>query len=132
MMIKKKKNFVCMYKMVNISKDTYENNNIETIVDSIGKLWLNEKNIEEKLGYKSLPAITNKYDLEYKKRRRELVNESKYQPNRRFLRSDLALKILMNCRTDKSCNFKRSLGFQLRDVVNAKEQAVLESIKKRI
>ena len=106
MMIKKKKIFLCMYKMVNISKDTYENNNIETIVDSIGKLWLNENNIEEKLGCKSLPAITNKYDQEYKKRRRELVNEWKYQPNRRFLRSDLALKILMNCRTDKSCNLK--------------------------
>ena len=28
--------------MVNISKDTYENNDIETIVDSIGNLWLNE------------------------------------------------------------------------------------------
>ena len=38
MMIKKKNFFLCMYKMVNISKDTYENNNIETIVDSIGKL----------------------------------------------------------------------------------------------
>ena len=33
-----------MYKMVNISKDKFENNNIETIVDSIGRLWwLNEK-----------------------------------------------------------------------------------------
>ena len=32
-----------MYKMVNISKDKSENNNIETIVDSIGRLWLNEK-----------------------------------------------------------------------------------------
>ena len=33
--------------MVNINKDTYENNDIETIVDSIVKLCLNEKNIEE-------------------------------------------------------------------------------------
>ena len=39
-----------------IKKDTYENNNIETIVKSIVNLWLNEKNIEEKLGHKSLPA----------------------------------------------------------------------------
>ena len=37
--------------MVNITKETYENNDIETIVDSIGKLWLNEKNKEEKLGH---------------------------------------------------------------------------------
>ena len=41
--------------MVNINKDTYENNDIEAIVDSTGKLWLNEKYIEEKLGHKNLP-----------------------------------------------------------------------------
>ena len=60
-----------MYKMVNINKDTSKNNDIETIEDSIGKLWLNEKNIEEKLGHRNLPAITNKYDQEYKKCRYE-------------------------------------------------------------
>ena len=129
MMIKSFLFFLCMYKMVGISKGTYENNDIETIVESIGTLWLNEKNIEEKLDYKNLPAITNKYDQEYKKRRHELVNEPKYQPNRRFFRSDLALKIIMNCRTDESCNLKRNLGFQLHHVINTKEQTVLESIK---
>ena len=55
-----------MYKMININKKTYENNNTEVIVDSIGKLWLNEKHIEEKLGHKNLPFITNKYDQVYK------------------------------------------------------------------
>ena len=46
--------------MVNITKETYENNDIETIVDSIGKLWLNEKNVEEKLGHKIYqPLQTN-------------------------------------------------------------------------
>ena len=62
MMIKKIFIFLRMYKMVGISKGTYENNDIETIVDSIGTLQLNEKNIEEKLDYRNLPAITNKYD----------------------------------------------------------------------
>ena len=38
--------------MANISKDTHENIDIETIVDNIGKLWLNKKNIEQKLGHK--------------------------------------------------------------------------------
>ena len=64
--------------MVNINKDTSKNNDIETIVDSIGKLWVNEKNIEERLGHKNLPAITNKYDQEYKKCRYELANEPRY------------------------------------------------------
>ena len=80
-------------------------------------------------GHKNLPAITNKYDQKYKKCRYELVNEPKYQPNRRFLRSDLALKVIMDCRTDESCNLKRNLGFKLHDVINTKEQTVLESIK---
>ena len=35
----------------------------------------------------------------------------------------------MGCRTDKSCSFKRSLGFKLHDVINAKEQTVINSIK---
>ena len=35
----------------------------------------------------------------------------------------------MNCRTDESCNLKKNLGFQLLDVINTKEQTVLESIK---
>ena len=118
-----------MYKMVDINKNTYENNDLETIVDSFGRLWLNEKNIEEKLGHKNLPAITNKYDQKYKKCRYELVNEPKYQPNRRFLHSDLALKVIISCRTDESCNIKRNLGFKLHDVINTKEQTVLESIK---
>ena len=36
-----------MYKMINITKETLENNGIEVIVDSFNTLWLNEKNIEE-------------------------------------------------------------------------------------
>ena len=51
-----------MYKMIDITKKTLENNDIEVIVDSVNALWLNEKNIEEKLGHKNLPAIINKFD----------------------------------------------------------------------
>ena len=115
-----------MYKMFDIGK---ENNDIEVIVDDIGTLWLNEKHIEEKLGHKNLPVITNKYDPVYKKRTYELVNKVKKQPNRRFLRSDLALK-MMDCRTDESCSHKRNLGFRIHDVINTKEKrTVLKSIK---
>ena len=53
--------------MVNITKEAFENNDIEVIVDSVDTLWLNEKNIEEKLGHKNLPVVTNKYDTIYKK-----------------------------------------------------------------
>ena len=46
--------------MVNITKETLENNDIEVIVDSVNVLWLNERHIEETLGYKDLSAVTNK------------------------------------------------------------------------
>ena len=95
--------------MINITKETLENNGIEVIVDSVNTLWLNEKNIEEKLGHKNLPVITNKYDKIYKKRRCDLVNKPIKQLDRRFLHIDLALKIIMNCRTDKSCILKKKL-----------------------
>ena len=104
--------------MVNFTKEAFENT-----------LWLNEKHIEEKLGHKNLPAITNKYNKIYKKHRYELVDEPIKQPNRRFLRIDLALKIIMDCRTDESCNLKRNVGFTLHDVINTKEQTVINSIK---
>ena len=69
--------------MVDIGKETYESNDIEVIVDGIGTLWLNEKHIEEKLGHKNLPVITNKYDPVYKKHRYELADKPKKQTKSR-------------------------------------------------
>ena len=103
--------------MIYIIKETLEDNYIEVIIDDVNTLWLNEKHINEQLGHKNLPAITNKF----KKHRYELVDEPIKQPNRRFLRIDLALKIIMDCRTDESCSLKRNLGFNLHDVINTKE-----------
>ena len=114
--------------VLKITKETWENNGIEVIVDSVNALWLNEKNIEEKLGHKNLPVVTNKYDKIYKKSRYELVDKPIKQPNR-FLHINLALKIIMDCRTDKSCNLKKNLGFKLHDVIDTKEQTIIKSIK---
>ena len=114
--------------MFNITKETLENNGVEVIVDSFNALWLNEKNIEEKLGHKNLPVVTSKYDKIYKKSRYELVDKPIKQPNR-FLHINLALKIIMDCRTDKSCNLKKNLGFKLHDVIDTKEQTIIKSIK---
>ena len=115
--------------MFNITKETLENNGIEVIVDSVNALWLNEKNIEETLLYKNLPVVKNKFDKINKKRRYESVDKPIKQPNRRFLHINLALKIIMDCRTDKSCNLKKNLGFKLHDVIDTKEQTIIKSIK---
>ena len=48
--------------MVDISRNPYERNGIETIVDNDGILWLNGKHIEEGLDHKNLREITTKYN----------------------------------------------------------------------
>ena len=96
-----------MHTMIDITKKTLESNDIEVIVDRVNALWLNEKNIDEKLGHKNLPVVTNKYNKIYKKSRYELVDKPIKQPNRRFLRIDLALKIIMDCRTENHAVSKK-------------------------
>ena len=39
--------------MVDKSRETYERNGVETIVDSDGILWLNKKHIEEGLNHEN-------------------------------------------------------------------------------
>ena len=101
--------------MVNITKEKYEANRIEVITDKLGELWLHERHLQQQLGHKNLPAITNKHDKKYKKCRSEL-NESNKQSCRNFIHNNLVLKIIMNCRTDESSKLKRKLGFRLYDV----------------
>ena len=95
--------------VLKITKETWENNGIEVIVDSVNALWLNEKNIQEKLCHKNLLVISNKYNKIYKKRRCKLTNKPIKQSDRRFLHIDLAVKIIMDCRTDKSCSFFKKI-----------------------
>ena len=58
--------------MVKVTKERYKATGIEVITDEFGKLWLNERHVQEQLGLKNLPALTSKYDEKYKKRRSEL------------------------------------------------------------
>ena len=55
---------MCIYKTVNITKETYENNGIEVITDNLNTLWLNKRHGQKQLGHKNLPAVTNKYEEE--------------------------------------------------------------------
>ena len=66
-----------MYKIVDVGKETYENNDIEVRVDGLGTLWLNEKHAEEKLSHKNLPVITKKYDAVYKNHRQKTKKATK-------------------------------------------------------
>ena len=57
--------------MANITRETYENKGIEVITDEFDQFWLNERHVQKQLGLKNLPALTNKYDKQYKKTRSE-------------------------------------------------------------
>ena len=74
--------------MVYITKETYENNGIEVITDGFGKLWLNERHVQEQFGHKNLVTLTNKYDEKYKKCRYELKDDPIKQSCRRFIHNE--------------------------------------------
>ena len=87
---------VCIYKWLILPKKYLKTMILmkmktEVVIDGVNTLWINEKHVEEQLGHKNIPAITNKYDKIYKKYRYELVDDPIKQPNRRFLRIDLEL-----------------------------------------
>ena len=46
-----------------------------------------------------------------------------------FLRSDLALKLIMDRTTDELRNLRQNLGFRLLDGINTKQQTVINSIE---
>ena len=54
--------------MFDISRETYERNGVETIVDNDEILWLNKKHIEEELNIKNELATTIKYSFGYNKK----------------------------------------------------------------
>ena len=97
-----KKNYILFskYKMFEITEETLEKQCRRN--STYGIKWLNERHIKDGLGYGSLPVLTKKYHLDYRKHRYELVNEPKKQPNIIFLHEDLAVKIVMVCRTSES------------------------------
>ena len=70
-----------------------------------------------------------KYPSECRKHRYELVGEPKEKPNRIFLHQDVAIKVIIDSRTDESCKFKRRQGFRLHDVINTKQQTITKAIK---
>ena len=53
--------------MVNITKEMYENNGIEVIIDNLNTLWLNERHVQKQLIHTNLPAVTNKYKRKLQK-----------------------------------------------------------------
>ena len=73
--------------MVFITADTWQKNGVEGVVFNKEK-WLNEKHIEEQLGYSRLANITIKYP-EYLRKERQELQERVKQPCRKFFKRRL-------------------------------------------
>ena len=87
--------------MVDISKKTYENNDTGVIVDRIGTLWLNEKH-REKNQLIEICKSSQTNMIQYIKSTDMNQQITQKSNQTRFLSSDLALNVTMDCRTDKS------------------------------
>ena len=53
--------------MVDVIRERYGKNRVETIADNERILWFNEKHIEEGLDYKHLQTTTGKYFVDHRK-----------------------------------------------------------------
>ena len=91
-------------------------------------MWLNESYTDEGLNHQKMQATTLKYPSNLRKRKYELVNEPKKQPNRIFIDTKLAIKSIMDCRTISAHRFKTNLGLNQYDIIFTKEQSVLTNI----
>ena len=101
-------------------------------------LWIKMIDIQKKLDVKKTNDLVDK-EIKGKFKTNNPINEQikKFKKHRPELIDGEELVYthegliipLMHCRTPESCKFKRSLGFKLHDVINSKEETLLESIK---
>ena len=91
--IKKKKFFLCIYKMLQISKEEYEKCKIE-VIDKGRYFWVNRKDLEIESDVANWSQIFDKCDPKKQKYRQELTPNAKYQRCRVFVRNDLVKKKL--------------------------------------
>ena len=69
--------------------------------------------------------LTDEQIKKYKRHGSEIIDGEKFVS----AHEGIITPVIMHCRTLESCKFKRSLGFKLHDVINCKEERVLEPIK---
>ena len=71
-----------------------------------------KKNIEKKLGHSNSTMMTAKCSGDdRRKKRQELQDCGKSQPTRIFMREDLGIQVIMDCRTVQAVKFSKELGF---------------------
>ena len=80
--------FLCMYKMIQISKEEYKKCVVE-IIDKERYSWVNRKDLEIESDVANWAQIFDKCDSEKQKYRQELTPNAEYQRCWVFVRNDL-------------------------------------------
>ena len=132
-----------MYKMFKISAETSAKHSVHTKkvnkTDNKSVIWIkwliSKKELEVKnIHYLIDKKVKDKFKTnnpmddqikKYKRHGSELLDDEKLV----YVQEGIIIPVIMQCKTPESCKFKRSLGLKLHDVVNCKEQTVLDSIK---
>ena len=132
-----------MYTMFKVIAETFAENCVHTKKvnkrDNKSVFWIKMIDIQKQLDVKNIHDLVDKEIKDkfktnnltderikkYKIHGSELINGEKFM----YAHEDVIIPVIMHCRTRESCKFKRNLGFKLHDVINCKEQTVLESIK---
>ena len=112
--------------MFSIATKTWQDNGVEVIISDDIK-WLNEWNVQTKLGHSNFAAITAKYPKDLRKERQGLQEGNK-QPCRIFLREDFGIQVILDCRATPAVNIKRRLGFKQHDPTMTQEESVLTKL----
>ena len=89
--------FLCMYKMLQISKEEYKKCEVE-IIDKGKYFWANRKDLEVESDIAIWEEIFDKCDPKKQKYRQELTHNAIYQRYRVFLRNDLVERKIKSCR----------------------------------
>ena len=76
--------FLCMYKMLQISKDEYKKGEVE-IIDKERYFWVNRKDLEVESNVANWVQIFDNCDPEKQKYRQELTPNAEYQRCRVFV-----------------------------------------------
>ena len=127
--IKKNIFFLCIYKMLQISKEEYEKCKIE-VIDKGRYFWVNRKDLEIESDVANWSQIFDKCDPKKQKYRQELTPNAKYQRCRVFVRNDLVERKIKSCRksSKRFLKFKKKLGLDI-SVVTCDEQDIISTLQ---
>ena len=121
--------FLCMYKMVQISKEEYEKCEVE-IIDKGRYFWVNKKDLEVESDVDNWAQIFDKCDPEKQKYRQKLTPNAEYRQFRVFVRNDLVERKIKSCRksSKRFLEFKKKLKLDP-DVVTCDEQDIISTLQ---